>query len=78
MSSAIPYNFLNYFMIITKVKLSHYVLADLGMIPVIIVYVYFGTAISNISDVASGNFRGGSLKLVLLVERSILSIIADG
>jgi biopolymer transport protein ExbB/TolQ len=61
---------------ITKVKLPKYVLGGLGMIPGTIVYVYFGTAISNISDAASGDFDGGVLQLVLLVGGSFLAIIA--
>jgi uncharacterized membrane protein YdjX (TVP38/TMEM64 family) len=61
---------------ITKVKLSKYALGGLGMIPGTIVYVYFGTAISNISDAASGDFDGGVLQLVLLVGGSVLAIIA--
>lgn len=45
------------------------------MIPGTIVFVYFGTAISNISDAASGNFNGGVLQLVLLVGGSVLAIV---
>lgn len=61
---------------ITKVNLTKYALGGLGMIPGTIVYVYFGTAISNISDAASGNFNGGGLQLGLLVGGSVLAILA--
>ncbi|CAI2367132.1 unnamed protein product [Moneuplotes crassus] len=76
LSPAIPFNLFNYLMGITKVAFSKYTLGGLGMIPGTIVYVYFGTTISNISDAASGNFDGGILQLLLLIIGSILAIIA--
>lgn len=76
LSPAIPFNLFNYMMGITKVPLAKYTIGGLGMIPGTIVYVYFGTAISNISDAAAGNFDGGVLQLVLFVGGSVLAIIA--
>lgn len=61
---------------ITKVAFAKYTLGGLGMIPGTIVYVYFGTTVSNISDAASGKFDGGVLQLVLLIVGSIFAIIA--
>lgn len=46
------------------------------MIPGTIVYVYFGTTVSNISDAASGKFDGGVLQLVLLIVGSLFAIVA--
>lgn len=60
---------------ITRVRITQYAFGGLGMIPGTIVYVYFGTTISNISDAASGNFDGGVLQLVLLIAGSVLAII---
>ncbi|CAI2367166.1 unnamed protein product [Moneuplotes crassus] len=76
LSPAIPFNLFNYLMGITKVAFVEYALGGLGMIPGTIVYVYFGTTISNLSDVASGKFNGGALQLVLLIVGSIFAIIA--
>lgn len=45
------------------------------MVPGTIVYVYFGTTVSNISDAASGNFDGGVLQLVLLIAGSVLAFV---
>ena len=61
---------------ITKVALPKYALGGLGMIPGTIVFVYFGTTVSNISDAAAGRFDGGVLQLVLLIGGSILAVIA--
>uniref|UniRef100_A0A7S3J780 VTT domain-containing protein n=2 Tax=Euplotes harpa TaxID=151035 RepID=A0A7S3J780_9SPIT len=76
LSPLIPYNLFNYLMGITKVSLTKYTLGGLGMIPGVIVYVYFGTAISNLSDAASGSFDGGVLQLVLLIVGSVLAFLA--
>ena len=61
---------------ITKVALPQYAFGGLGMIPGTTVYVYFGTTISNISDAASGKFKGGILQLLLLIIGSLFAIVA--
>ena len=76
LSPLIPFNLFNYLMGVTSVRLKQYSLGGFGMIPGTIVYVYFGTTISNISDAASGNFEGGILQLVLLIVGTFLAFIA--
>ena len=61
---------------ITGVSLRNYTLGGFGMIPANIIYVYFGTMLSNISDVVSGNFNGGSLQLGLLIGGSVFGFFA--
>lgn len=61
---------------ITKVALPKYALGGIGMIPGTIIFVYFGTTVSNISDAASGRFDGGALQLVLLIVGSIFAVFA--
>ena len=76
LSPLIPFNLFNYFMGITGVSLRNYALGGFGMIPGTLVYVYFGTALSNISDVASGDVDGGGLQLGLIIGGSVLALIA--
>ena len=76
MSPLIPFNLYNYGMGVTGVKLWHYIVGGLGMIPGITIYVYFGTAISNVADVVQGKFEGGWLQIVLLVVGTIFAIVA--
>lgn len=45
------------------------------MIPGIILYVYFGTLISNISDVINGDFEQGTLYIVVFIIGAVLGII---
>ena len=76
LSPVIPFNLLNYFMGLTGVKLSHYVVANLGMIPGTAAYVFFGTSISSVADAASGSFEGGTLQLVLTIVGAVLAVVA--
>jgi uncharacterized membrane protein YdjX (TVP38/TMEM64 family) len=54
LSPVIPFNALNYFMGITGITFKDFCLGGIGMIPGTVVYVYLGTTIGNISDLASG------------------------
>ena len=46
------------------------------MTPGVLVYVYLGTAISDISDVISGNTNGGTIQLILVIVGSVLAFLA--
>lgn len=50
MTSVIPYSFLNYGMGITDIKLAHFMIGHVGLLPKIILHVYTGTTISSIAD----------------------------
>jgi uncharacterized membrane protein YdjX (TVP38/TMEM64 family) len=49
-----PFNLLNYALGLTKVRLRHYLLACLGMIPGTFLYVYYGKALGSLAAVAGG------------------------
>jgi uncharacterized membrane protein YdjX (TVP38/TMEM64 family) len=49
-----PFNLLNYALGLTRVRLSHYLLACLGMIPGTFLYVYYGKALGSLAAVAGG------------------------
>lgn len=61
---------------VTGIKLWHYAIGGVGMIPGVVVYVYFGSALSSVTDAINGNFDGGWLSLVLLIGGSILALVA--
>jgi uncharacterized membrane protein YdjX (TVP38/TMEM64 family) len=42
----------------TSVRFLDYVVGSFGMIPGIIVFVYFGTALGSIGEAVSGNYSG--------------------
>lgn len=67
LSPAFPFNVLNYLFSVTKVRTRDYFLASwIGMIPGTLMYVYFGTAIKNLADLAAGRFEGGNSQKMFL------------
>ena len=72
----IPFNILNYIMGITGITLKDFIIGSFGMIPGTMVYVFIGSTISDIADVASGKTKdkdGQILVLVLVIVGSILA-----
>lgn len=67
LSPAFPFTFLNYALGLTKVRLSHYVMAAVGMIPGTFLYVFYGKAIGDVAALAAGAApeRGGEYYAVL-------------
>ncbi len=55
LSPAFPYNLLNYALGLTSIGLRDYVIAALGMVPAIVLYVYYGTVAGEVAAVASGS-----------------------
>ena len=54
LSPAFPFVFLNYALGLTRVKLWHYVVGSLGMIPGSLLYVYYGKAAGSLAAAAGG------------------------
>ena len=69
----IPFNAFNYVVSLTNLSVGHYCLASFGMLPGTIVYVYIGTSVSNIQDVATGKYEKGLAPVILLIVGSLLA-----
>ncbi len=54
LSPAFPFTYLNYALGLTKVPLSQYVMASVGMIPGTFLWVYYGKAIGDVASIAAG------------------------
>lgn len=54
LSPLLPYNLLNYALGLTRVRLTDYVVASVGMLPGTLLYVYSGRVIGDVASVASG------------------------
>ncbi len=66
LSPVIPFNLLNYAFGLTKVRFRDFVLASwIGMLPASAVYVYLGTAVKNLADLAAGKVEGGVSQKIL-------------
>ena len=60
LSPIFPFNFLNYTLGVTSLKLRHYVLASfLGMLPGTAMYVYLGSLVTSATQLASGHPSAG-------------------
>lgn len=76
LSPAFPFNVLNYLFSITKVRTRDYFFASwIGMLPGTIMYVYLGTAIKNLADLAAGRFDGGTSQKILLGVGLLATVI---
>lgn len=65
LSPVFPFNLLNYAFGLTKISFRHYALASwIGMIPATVMYVYFGSTLRSLTDVAAGNYDGGTAQTV--------------
>jgi uncharacterized membrane protein YdjX (TVP38/TMEM64 family) len=68
LSPLFPFTLLNYALGLTKVRFLDYVLASwIGMLPGTVMYVYLGSTVTELADVAAGNVEGGSARLVLFL-----------
>jgi uncharacterized membrane protein YdjX (TVP38/TMEM64 family) len=68
LSPVFPFNLLNYGLALTAVRFRDYTLASwLGMLPATVLYVYIGTAASDLSELKAGELEGGIGARVLLL-----------
>ena len=77
LSPVFPFNLLNYAFGLTNVRLWQYVLASwVGMLPATLMYVYLGSALKSLADVAAGSPKGGTPQTVFFVVGLVMSIVA--
>jgi len=69
LSPLVPYNLLNYALSLSGVSYRDYLLASVGMIPAIIMYVYYGKVAGDVTRLAAGVEppRGTEYYLMLIV-----------
>jgi uncharacterized membrane protein YdjX (TVP38/TMEM64 family) len=66
LSPVFPYNVVNYALALTQVSFRAYMLASwIGMLPATVLYVYLGSTLKNLADLASGKMEGGVAQQVL-------------
>jgi uncharacterized membrane protein YdjX (TVP38/TMEM64 family) len=54
LSPLVPYNFLNYALALSGVRYRDFLLASIGMIPAIVMYVYYGKVAGDVALLAAG------------------------
>jgi uncharacterized membrane protein YdjX (TVP38/TMEM64 family) len=76
LSPLIPFNVLNYALGLTKVSLRDYVLASwIGMLPATVAFVYLGSAVKNVADLAAGKVEGDMSRHVLFGLGLVATIV---
>src|SRR5207302_2833243 len=66
LSPLFPFTLLNYAFGLTKVRFRDYVFGSwIGMLPGTVMYVYLGSTVTELADVAAGKVEGGTARLVL-------------
>jgi uncharacterized membrane protein YdjX (TVP38/TMEM64 family) len=77
LSPVFPFNLLNYAFGLTNVRLGPYFLASwIGMLPATLMYVYLGSALKSLTDVAAGSPKGGTLQTVFFVAGLVMTVVA--
>ena len=54
LTPVVPFVLLNYALGLTRVRLSHYVSAFIGMLPATLLYVYYGKVFGDLAEIAAG------------------------
>ena len=79
LSPIFPFNLLNYFLGLTKIRFTHYLLASwIGMAPATLLYVYLGSIALSVADVLMGGgdtLGQNALIVVGLVATLVLVIV---
>lgn len=77
LSPLVPFVFLNYALALSGVRYRDYVIASVGMVPAIVMYVYYGKVVGDVALVASGvTPPRGPLYYAMLVGGLITTIVA--
>jgi uncharacterized membrane protein YdjX (TVP38/TMEM64 family) len=75
MCPLMPLTVLNYLLSLTNIRIEDYIIAMVGTIPIIMIFVYIGTTLSSIQDVIEGNYNKGSLTLILIIGGTIIGLV---
>jgi uncharacterized membrane protein YdjX (TVP38/TMEM64 family) len=77
LSPVVPYVFLNYALALGGVRYRDYLVAMVGMLPAIVMYVYYGKVIGDVAAVVSGvRPPRGAAYYVLLVVGLVATVVA--
>ena len=76
LSPLFPYNLLNYALGLTSVRFRDYVLASVGMLPLTLLYVYYGTILGDVARVMSGTPIPRGPAYYVLLGLGLLATIA--
>ena len=73
----IPFAIQNYIIGATSMKMKHFWVTGLFMVPWTVMMVFYGTTLSNIHDAVSGNYETGPVGLAAMIIGSVMAILAS-
>lgn len=76
LSPLLPYNIFNYLVGLTSISLKHYSLANLGLLPGIIAYVYIGSVVNNLAEAVQNDFADSWFELTLVIVGAVIALIS--
>ena len=76
LSPVFPFNFLNYALGVTSVRLADYALASITMLPGAFLYVYYGKLIGDVAKLASGETIEAGAGYWVLLALGLVATIA--
>jgi len=76
LSPIFPFNLLNYGLGLTRVSFRDYLIGSIGMLPGTVLYVYSGTALGSLAEIASGTRPQGGGAGKALLGAGLLATIA--
>ena len=76
LSPVFPFNLLNYALGLTRVRCVDYLLASFGMLPGTVLYVYYGTVLGSVAQIASGARPQGGAAGTILLATGLLATLA--
>jgi uncharacterized membrane protein YdjX (TVP38/TMEM64 family) len=76
LSPLVPYNFLNYALALSGVRYRDFLIASVGMIPAIVMYVYYGKVVGDVALLAAGVAPPRGPEYYVLLAVGLVSTIA--
>jgi uncharacterized membrane protein YdjX (TVP38/TMEM64 family) len=77
LSPVVPYSLLNYALTLSGVRYRDYVLATVGMLPALVMYVYYGKIVGDVAAIAAGVVAPrGPEYYALLVAGLVATLVA--
>jgi uncharacterized membrane protein YdjX (TVP38/TMEM64 family) len=76
LSPLVPYNFLNYALALSGVRYRDFLIASIGMIPAIVMYVYYGKVVGDVALLAAGVAPPRGPEYYVLLGTGLIATVA--
>ena len=76
LSPVVPFVLLNYALALSGVRYRDFIVASVGMLPAIVMYVYYGKVAGDVAKIAAGAPPRGPVYYALLVVGLIATVVA--